>query len=189
VSELEFYEFALIFQWVNDEMSTDPNNLVKILKKKFRLIRPYIHSFKKHTSRTILHHINLDNFKVFLYTRGCSFNNTFYLHDIIFDSSLLSNLSPESAAFIGYWYGKNYNEMIKKSDGRIFNYMIRNNSIFNNQLISLGRNNYISFLSKSITGNKQYSMLPFEIINRKHIINGFHPIHACYIGILVGIKN
>jgi hypothetical protein len=26
VSELEFYEFALIFQWVNDEMSTDPSN-------------------------------------------------------------------------------------------------------------------------------------------------------------------
>ena len=152
-------------------------------------INQYIHSFKMNTSRTIFKGFEQDTFQVYLFTRGCNVNTSFNLHEVVFDSDLIANLSPESASIIGYYYGVNYLSMLKKNKGRIFTYSLSEDNNFRNFLISISRNKYINFVFKSAQEEPQiYSMHPFEIISRRSIINEFHPIHACYIGMQAGIN-
>jgi hypothetical protein len=153
------------------------------------IFRYLINLLKKNTSRTILKGFDKNHLKVFLFTRGCKSMHIVHIHEIIFDSLIISNLSQKSAATIGYYYGINYRKITLQTQKNNFLSIMKTPIRSNNQIISLDRNLYINFSSKSNLGHiKYHRMHLFELISTKSIINKFHPTQACYIGILVGMR-
>lgn len=105
--------------------------------------------------------------------------------EIVNDFVMLSNFASKHASWIGYYYGKHYNELINKKSNYdvFFDFSIDDQSgKFN--ILMLDRHGNIIYLNKD--NNTTCSISPVNAITNEHIISKFTPIQACYIGILAG---
>lgn len=160
----------------------------KLIKKLFLFpINKYIDSFKKNSTNTVVKKLDFEKNLIFLYARG--FSNYFYLDifNIIFDIPLLSTIEPELAVKIGYQCGLNYQVFLKRSDKKLPNYIINNHDDGFCTILSCDRNKNITFKMAFHKEAKIFTKKPEQIISKKYLINNFHPLQACYIGLLAGI--
>lgn len=160
----------------------------KIIKKVFLSpIKKYIDSFKKNTTIIIVKKLDFEKNLIFLYARGL--NNYFHLdiYNIVFDIPLLSKIQAEFAVKIGYQCGLNYQDFLKRVNKKAPNYIINNQSDGFCTILSCDRNKNITFKMASRKRKNIYTKKPEQIISKKYLINNFHPLQACYIGLLAGI--
>lgn len=111
------------------------------------------------------------------------------LAEAIFNSSLISTLTPQEAC----WLGGHYGRYLKSSDesqkmrGQINDpRILLKNSKGNYRVVYLDRSGKISYSDKK--SGKTYNEHPLAIATNEHIISMFDPSQACYIGILAGIS-
>tara|TARA_R110002126_G_scaffold247974_2_gene390844 strand:- start:4975 stop:5436 length:462 start_codon:yes stop_codon:yes gene_type:complete len=148
----------------------------------------YATSLKRNSSIASLKMIDQDSLKVSIYFRGCNKTNTFFLCDLVFDTTIISSLPPKSAATIGYYYGINYKKMLPKKGGFSFSLQNEKENI-KNQIISIDRSKNIVFSSQlNKLERESVKMHPFDIMSNTSLLSNFHPLQACYIGIQAGIK-
>lgn len=145
----------------------------------------YIRQFQASTSNSVKH-IDLHKYNVILFIRGAKTHAIFKLSDLIFEDLIISSLTSEEAATIGFCYGRNFEKMNLRNNKKIFQYCISNMKKTRYSIISIDRRKNIIFSSTEKNDSSPKTMSPSQIIRIKKLINKFHPIQACYIGILAG---
>lgn len=151
-------------------------------------LKKYFGSFKLNLSKSALKGFDLNNLTVHIFIRGSRSITDFQLEKIIFEQGILSTLNPYEAALIGYYYGMNYKKMTKKNYIKNSSFFLKNDDSYKNAIISIDRNNCVGFTTNISNRPKQIYMQPMHILSQKKIINDFHPVQACFIGISAGIK-
>ncbi len=147
----------------------------------------YFNSFKKNIKSSVLEKIDNFNFEVILHIRGTRECIPYKLCEVIFDIAIISSLSSEDASDIGYNYGLHYKEMGLKNHNS-YTFMINPSEKRQFTLLSLDRKKNITFSFQEKNKIKSLNMNPEDIFKTKSILKGFHPVQACYIGILAGIR-
>ncbi len=166
------------------------NFLSSIKNKASYLSQLYINSFRRNMLNTHVKEIDIKHNKVVLYARG----NTNYLYldifEVFYDFQLISAIKSEISVKIGYYCGLNYSQLIhNNNNNKLFNYSIHDYNSCICSIISCDRKKNISFLISYKKMKKESYMSPRQIIGKKGLIEKFHPIQACYIGMLAGIHD
>ncbi len=132
--------------------------------------------------------IDYKNNKMALFVRGS--NNVIYhsIFEAFYDPSLISSLPSNISFKIGYFCGINFNDFITLCKKKSLDYSIYVSSEqqYSCSIIATARNKNIIFKCISSKCTKEISMSPSDIGNQEGLINKFHPIQACYIGLLSG---
>jgi hypothetical protein len=125
---------------------------------------------------------------VVLHVNGKSANITRSFSEVIGDSSIIENLRPLEACWIGAHYGRalrssvESGEVLKKIKKMPF---LLKNKPCKYKIIFLNRDWSVGYLERKTL--LTYTEHPLTIARNEHIICGFDSIQACYIGILAGI--
>lgn len=149
------------------------------------LINTYLNFFKKNISSAVITRFDECKNNVFILVRGSRGLMKLKISEVIFDSILISRLSPSDAANLGYCYGINYLSMKNKSSNKTPDYSIFLEKESKCKILFVDRKRNIVFTF----GNKSLHMSPIEIIERRPLLNEFDSVCACYIGIQAGILN
>ena len=129
--------------------------------------------------------LDLNNKIITIHFRGINAQIKLTFDEIINDSVILSNLAPQQASWIGYYYGKHYSDLINKNSNyaNFFDFSIDDqDEIFH--ILMINRHGHIIYSNKD--NNKTNTISPTDAIKNENIINKFSSIQACYIGILAG---
>lgn len=130
-----------------------------------------------------LEEINLEKKVIIIYCRGISSPIKLSLEEAIYDTMILSNLTPKQASWIGYYYGKYYKNSMgnKKNQHSLVDFAINEESaMFKIKMLDRQGNIIYSHDDQLCT------IQPVKAMNDESVINNFAPIQACYIGILAG---
>lgn len=143
--------------------------------------------FKKSLNKSVILKIDIVSATAYLYSKGTRVHSLYSFSEILFDKAILSSLSSKDASIIGFHYG--LSRCSSKGLNERFEFSLFNTDDANYNLVSIDRKKNIIF--SYIIGTKiaTRQMSPNDILDSKHIIDGFHPIQACYIGYLGGIEN
>jgi hypothetical protein len=158
------------------------NSLEKI-KKSLKSI--FCFSLNKHIYHCRIEKIDLNKKNVFIYCIGTTSLIKLSFEEALFDTVLLASLPPKQASWIGYHYGKLYNQPIKHN-----NLLYKNEFSFRKSekrftLISQNRNGNISYLDRMT--NEVITGSVLEILTTDILIDKFESLEASYLGILGGI--
>lgn len=147
----------------------------------------YVNSFKNNMVKSTVKNIDFKNKKIALFIRGSKDVIHFNIFDIFYDFTLISSLSSPSSFEIGYFCGINFSHFSKTAGKKSFDYSLNSNSEkYCCSIIYMDRKKNIVFNYVSQNYTKEFNMSPWEIKNRKGLIKNFHPIQACYIGLIAG---
>ena len=147
----------------------------------------YVNYFKNNMMKSTVKYFDFKNKKIALFIRGSRDVIHFNIFDIFYDSTLISSLSSSSSFEIGYFCGINFSHFSKISGKKSFDYALNSNpEKYCCSIIYMDRKKNIVFNYVSQNYIKEFNMSPLEIKNRKSLIKNFHPIQACYIGLLAG---
>ena len=78
--------------------------------------------------------------------------------------------------------------MTKKIYIKNSSFFLDSDTSYKNAIVSIDRNKCIGFITNLSNKPKQIYMQPMHILSQKKLINDFHPVQACFIGIIAGIK-
>lgn len=121
-----------------------------------------------------------------IHCRGIDAPITLSFHEIINDPVLLSNFSSIHAAWIGYYYGKYYKELIKEKGNYSVPFSLSSNPAHEkNCILMLTRQGNLVYLNHAT--NVAHTAHPTRIMANMNLIIRFEPMQACYIGILSGL--
>lgn len=156
------------------------------LSKAARLFFNIFSSFKKnHFCR--IEKIDLNKNLVIVYCKGVRALIKLTLKDLIQDTILLSSFPPKHAAWIGFYYGKYYNKLLKQEEKQSISFdFLEVKGWGKFKIVMITRAGDITYLDE--TTNIFNTLHPSRIIAEKKLIEKFEPIQACYIGILSGIS-
>ncbi len=147
----------------------------------------YVNSFKNNMVKSTVKNIDFKNKKIALFIRGSRDVIHFNIFDIFYDTILISSLSSLSSFEIGYFCGINFSLFSKSAGKKSLDYSLNSNpEKYCCSIIYMDRKKNIVFNYVSKNCIKEFNMSPLEIKNRKGLIKNFHPIQACYIGLLAG---
>lgn len=127
--------------------------------------------------------INLEKKVIIIHCRGINSPIKLSLDEAIYDTMILSNLTPKQASWIGYYYGKYYRGSInsKKNQNSFVDFAIDEESArFKIKMLDRQGNIIYSY------DDRLCAIQPIKALNDESIINNFAPMQACYIGILAG---
>lgn len=156
------------------------DNLLNIIKNRIKKITRE----KKHLCR--IEEIDIFKKIVIIHCRGINAPIKLAFDEIITDFLILSNLSSKHAAWIGYYYGKHYSDLISKNIRQlpdIPEFYLPNNSTAALHICAINRKGEIIYIDKN---NQDKIISPINALTNENIIRQFDPIQACYIGILCG---
>ncbi len=143
----------------------------------------YINIFKTNIGNAMVLEFDKTQNNFMIFVRSSRGVINFDTHNAVFDRALISMLSQNDAVLLGYYFGVNYDRMLNKLNKKTYDYSICNALWSRCSIISMDRRRYIQF---SINGNL-ILMSPSQIIKQKALLNEFHPVQACYIGIQAGL--
>ncbi len=132
--------------------------------------------------------INIPKKTIVLHCPGVDAPIKMTFKELIFDSRMLSNLSPKHASWVGYYYSKYCSEVFR-ADKHLnikFDYSIEN-SYGKFRIIMLNRKSELIYIDSRSNQTKIISSS--NAISNPEFIKNFHPIQACYIGILAGTQH
>ena len=130
---------------------------------------------------------DFDDKIISLYCRGINSLIKLTLDEIINDSVMLTNLSSKQASWVGFYYGKHYQNLMneKKYCFNVSNFTIDISSKPEKyNIIMLNRFGHLIYSNQN--NGLARAVLPINAINT-NIITQFSPMQACYIGVLAGI--
>lgn len=130
--------------------------------------------------------IDLTHRTVAIHCKGVRVPIKLTFDEIINDYMILANLSSKHAAWVGYYYGKCYTDLISKNTGHhdSMNFdFSTNGSSGKFNILMLARNRDLIYLDKN---DQSHMISPIKVVTQENLIAGFDPIQACYIGILAG---
>jgi hypothetical protein len=124
--------------------------------------------------------------KTFLiHCRGVTMPISLTFDEIIRDAVMVSNLLPQHASLVGYYYGKHYNLInSQNSHNKISNFSFRD-SDKRYKILFQSRDGKISYLDK--VTKTTHAKLAISILAALSLIGEFDSVEACYIGMLGGI--
>lgn len=155
------------------------NSIIHLLSK-------YSSFFKNELNKSVIGNIDTKNFSVHLHTKGSKNFTTYKLSDVIYDKALISSLTPKEASTLGYQYGLNFKSL--EQIGKNYNLTLYNSKSSLYNLLSIDRNKNIIFSYNVGLNILNKQMSPEAIYRSDTILKGFHPIQACYIGLLAGMN-
>ena len=158
-------------------------NLINFLSSLFNFIKYKLLKDKNPLCR--IEAIDLNTKIIIIHCSGISAPIKLTFDEIINDFIMLSNFASKHASWIGYYYGKHYNELLNKRG----NYDVFSDFSIDDQsgkfnILMLDRHGNVIYLNKD--NSTTCSISPVNAITNEHIISKFTPIQACYIGILAG---
>jgi hypothetical protein len=132
--------------------------------------------------------INTQKKHVIIHCRGITAPVKLQFDEVVNDIVVISNLSPRHASWLGYYYGKFYNDFLNRK-----NYYSENSGnefIFKEskkryRIVSQSRGGSISYLDS--ISDKIITCSALDILTSDDLIMKFDSLEACYIGILGGI--
>lgn len=158
------------------------------LTAKFRNVIELLKKSQEYPCR--VEEIDIVRKQVVIYCHGSRPTVYLPISDTVSDMSIISNLPPIQASWVGYFYGKLYWETLVKGGNHIkmsktFTLGL-SHSKGRYKLIGSERNGDLSYVDtidkKLLTEN------PAKMLMNKHLIQRFDSSQACYIGILAGIN-
>lgn len=153
----------------------------------FDYIRSSIEIINKKRTLCRIEEINILKKFIIVHCLGVNAPIKLSFDDLISDYVLLSNLPPKQASWIGYYYGKYYNDLINNKHKCITKFdFTEESSTGKFKILMLNRKGDLIYTDKE--GIKSHIISPINAMNNEAIIANFDPIQACYIGVLVGIK-
>lgn len=163
------------------------NSFSKLFKKPIISLFNYFNLFEFNFKPTVKK-IDYMNNKVSLFFRGSKDIVHLNIFDVFYDSSLISSLHSLISFEIGYICGVKFGAFSNLSNSKSFDYSIIPDSKieYNCTITSIDRKKNIIFRYVSSNTTKDLNISPIEFIHRSSLINQFHPIQACYIGLLAG---
>lgn len=111
------------------------------------------------------------------------------LGEAVSDLSIIDQLDPAEACWLGGYFGRALRsslegrDAIKKAKSMSF---LLSNKRGRYMIIFQNRNDEIGYIDKKT--QREFVEHPLTVANNEHIISGFDPSQACYIGILAGIS-
>lgn len=135
----------------------------------------------------VLEEVNMARQEAVVRCSGTRTMMKFKLEILVGDMTIIQGLSSAHACLLGGCYGRILRaamegrevlKRVKKMDFLLSNRKGRYQIIFQN------RNGDIGYLDKKT--RQEFVEHPITIVNNKHIISGFDPSEACYMGILAG---
>jgi len=123
---------------------------------------------------------------VIIHCKGIDAPIKLKLSETINDLVILSNLSPQHASWIGYYYGKSYIST-EASSASVMNThdLLQNDGESDYAIIYQDRKGNIAFQNRSDYQQQIYS--PIKLISDNSLINKFSAQQACFLGIQAGI--
>lgn len=131
--------------------------------------------------------INTTKKYVVIYSKWISALIKLGFDEIIHEYSVICNLSPAHASWLGYYYGVNkhlYHDNGQENDSGINFRFIKGDARY--QLVSQNRHGNITFLDKTVGRAKTMPIV--DIISASNWIDNFTSVEACYLGVLFGIQ-
>lgn len=108
--------------------------------------------------------------------------------DAIWDSGIITHLSPIEASYLGGYYGRSLKKNLKKSGAlkktRSQSFLLEGEG-GKYQVSYLARSSELGYFNKET--KEQFVACPIALANNEYIISHFNSCQACYIGILAGI--
>lgn len=140
-------------------------------------------------TRYLLEEINDKTERVIIRCRGTRTIIKTSLSSVISDNKMIAGLSSIQACMLGGYYGR----ILRASlEGRQALKKVKNMSFLltnekgRHQIVFLNRIGDVGYYDKKACC--EFVEHPLAIVNNNHIISGFEPSQACYIGILAGIS-
>jgi hypothetical protein len=128
---------------------------------------------------------------IILHCRGVKSPIKLKFNEIVHDVTILANLSPQHASWIGFYYGKDYHALLRANNSdhntsHNFNFVFRE-SDKRYRIVFQDRQGNIVFLD--VMTNEMITKSPIAILSIESLISKFDSIEACYIGILWGMSH
>lgn len=133
-----------------------------------------------------IEHIDPSTHQLVLYIRGINSPSQLSFSELIEDRKLLSSLSPNSSALIGFYFGRNYpyqNSIQFDMEEDEANTFLR--SPFTCKIHGIDRKGNIIY--EDLSSDTINTKPPIFILSDDSLILKFTPLESCYIGILSGI--
>lgn len=134
--------------------------------------------------------INLEQKIIIIHCRGVSAPIKLNFNEIISDAGFLSNFSVKQAAYIGYYYGRYYEELLSdtfdKANQKQIDFPMDSCSEVSNP-ITLNRFGEV-IVSDKVRGAFR-AVSPANLIRDNLLLMQFTSVQACFIGILSGTSS
>lgn len=123
---------------------------------------------------------------VIIHCRGIDAPIKLKLSEAISDLVILTNLSPQHASWIGYYYGKSYiNTTVSQGKHINAHDLLQNDIESDYKILYQDRRGNICFQNRS--DNQLQMSSPIKLISNSSLMNKFSAQQACFLGIQAGI--
>lgn len=159
-----------------------------VLLKYCRLVMAQVGKvMRKQESFCHIEEIDIVKKIVLIHCRGVTMPIKFTFDEIIRDTVMISNLLPQQASLVGYYYGRDYYSLMNgKNNNETANFEFSfRDSEKRYKILFQSRHGKISYLDK--VTKTTHAKLAINILAELSLISAFDSIEACYIGILGGI--
>jgi hypothetical protein len=164
------------------------NNLIVSMGKLFNLAKRNLIGFLN-MDEALCHIVEIDVARelIVLHCRTVASPIKFKFDEIITDVIMISNLRPEQAALVGYYYGMYcHNKKAGFNPATDYDFSFAD-SKKRYQILSQARFGNINYHDKLI--NEVHIKPVIQILAKRSLIMEFEPLEACYLGILGGVEN
>jgi len=167
------------------------HNFFNIFLEYFGLIKfKFLRLVGKDQPMCRIEEIDTEKKRIIIQSRGMSAPIKFSFDEIITDVIIISNLSPEQASWVGYYFGMYYENTLKTKqdfhfDVTKFDFEAEDSNARYKLMLQdrLGRIIYLDRLT-NLTSTRSL----IGIITNSNIIRNFSSLEACYLGVLTGIN-
>ena len=157
--------------------------MMKKIKKITRFLSEISYKLKKE-QQIFFKIVDINDDVVELQIKGKTSSMKKNVLDVIYETYIISRLSPLDACSLGIFYGYNMKNLCLEKNPNSPLLCLSNEGRY--RLISENRNKDIEFTDTKT--HETFCKCPIATVKDYQIIEKFDPTQACYIGILAGIK-